>query len=82
METANSFNPNAQSAPELATAIDRWLAARKNAKAAPTEGNRHAYNATYYALGEACAHRYPEAANTPGAFEWYARGLAAPEVDE
>lgn len=82
MRNTDTRDRTVQSEPEPARAIDRWLAARKNAKAVPTEGNRHAYNATYYALGGAWAHRYPEAANTPGAFEWYLRGLAASETDE
>ena len=82
MDTAKSVNPAAQSAPELAASIDHWLAARKHAKALPGDRNRHAYNTAYYALGEAWARLHPEAANTPGAFECYLRGLCAPEADE
>lgn len=82
METDKTLDPIAPSAPALATAIDRWLAARRNATTAPTGENQHTYNATYYALGEAWAHRYPEAATMQGAFEWYLRGIAASETDE
>ena len=69
---------NTRPVPELEMAINRWLAARKHAKAVLSDDTQHAYNAAYYALGEAWAHRYPEAADTPGAFEEYLRGVCAP----
>lgn len=81
METADSFNTAAQSAPELAAAIDRWLAARGEYQKHASDENQHEYNATLFALGEVWAKRYSEAADTPGAFEWFRRGLIAPETD-
>lgn len=68
--------------PSLKTEIDRWLAARKTAKTVPSEETRHAYNATLFDLGAAWVERYPEGANAPGAFDWFRRGLIAPEADE
>lgn len=68
--------------PRLEASIDRWLAARNVYKMQPSDENQHNYNATYFALGEAFAQRYPEAAaNMPSAFDWYRRGLIAPEDD-
>ena len=55
-------------APHLATAIDRWLTARGEYKKRASDENQHAYNAAYFALGEAWVERYPEADNTPEAF--------------
>lgn len=68
--------------PNLETAIDHWLAARGEYKKEASDANQHAYNATYFALGEAFAERYPEAAHMPEAFEWFRRGLIAPEEDQ
>jgi hypothetical protein len=68
--------------PSLKTEIDHWLAARKNAEAVPSDRNQHAYNASLFALGEAWAEQYPESADTPDAFDWFRRGLIAPEFDE
>jgi hypothetical protein len=82
METAKNFTPDVQATRELATAIDRWVAARKNATAVLSDENRHAYNATLFALGEAFVERYPEAVEMPEIFQWYRRGLIAPEADE
>ena len=67
--------------PSLEAAIDRWLAARDAFKSQPTDENRNEYNATYFRLGVAFKARYPEAMNTPDAFEWYRRGLIAPEEE-
>jgi hypothetical protein len=67
--------------PSLEEAIDHWLAARDAFKSQPTDENRNEYNATYFGLGVAFNERYPEASDTPGAFEWYRRGLIAPEED-
>ena len=72
---------NARPVPELATAIADWLAARVEYKKQRRDETESEYNATYFALGTAWAERYPEAADTPGAFEWYRRGLIAPEED-
>jgi len=72
---------NARPVPDLATAIDNWLAARDNFKMQPTDEARDEYNATLFDLGAAWGERYPEATDTPDAFEWYRRGLIAPEED-
>ena len=70
---------NARSVPELATAIDHWLAARDVFKMQSSDENQHDYNATLYDLGVAWNERYPEATDTPDAFQWYRLGLIAPE---
>jgi hypothetical protein len=67
--------------PNLETAIENWLTARAEYKTQPSDESEYNYNATYFALGAAWAERYPEAADTPGAFEWFRRGLIAPEED-
>ena len=67
--------------PSLEDAIDQWLAARDNFKMKSTDESQHEYNATLYDLGAAWGERYPEDAYTPGAFEWYRRGLIAPEEE-
>jgi len=73
---------DARPVPELATAIDRWLAARNAYKMQRSDGSEYSYNARYFDLGAAFVERYPEAADTRGAFEWFRRGLIAPETDE
>jgi hypothetical protein len=67
--------------PSLEAAINHWLAARDNFKMQSTDEARHEYNSTYFALGVAFNERYPEDADVPRAFEWYRRGLIAPEED-
>ncbi len=67
--------------PTLEDAIDQWLAARDAFKSQPTDENRNEYNATYFGLGVAFNERFPEASDTPGAFEWYRRGLIAPDEE-
>jgi hypothetical protein len=67
--------------PSLEAAIDQWLAARDNFKMLSTDEALHEYNATYFALGVVFKARYPEAADTPEAFDWYRRGLIAPEEE-
>ena len=67
--------------PNLGTAIDRWLSARNAYKMEPSDESQNEYNATYFTLGVAWRERYPEAATTPEAFQWYRRGLIAPEDD-
>jgi hypothetical protein len=47
----------------------------------PSDENQHEYNATLFDLGAAWGERYPEATDTPGAFEWFRRGLIAPEAE-
>jgi hypothetical protein len=66
---------------EGVSAIDQWLAARDVFKIAPSDENQHEYNATLYDLGAAWGERYPEDADTPGAFEWFRRGLIAPKAE-
>ncbi len=68
--------------PSLEAAIDHWLAARDIFKTEPSDENQHDYNSTLYDLGAAWGERYTEDADTLGAFEWYRRGLIAPETDE
>ena len=68
--------------PPLEEAIDQWLAARDKFKMQSTDETQHEYNATLYDLGAAWGERYTEDADTPGAFEWYRRGLTTPEEDE
>ncbi len=72
---------NARPIPNLATAIDNWLAARDKFKVQPSDESQLEYNATLFDLGAAWGERYPDVADTPGAFEWYRRGLIAPEED-
>jgi hypothetical protein len=67
--------------PSLENAIDNWLAARDVFKMQPSDENRNEYNATYFGLGVAFNERYPEATDTPEAFEWYRRGLIAPDEE-
>ena len=70
-----------RSVPPLEEAIDNWLAARDVYKMQPSDENQHEYNATLFDLGAAWGERYPEATDTPGAFEWFRRGLIAPEAE-
>ena len=70
-----------RSVPPLEEAIDNWLAARDVYKMQPSDENQHEYNATLFDLGAAWGERYPEATDTPDAFEWYRRGLTAPEEE-
>jgi hypothetical protein len=65
--------------PELATAIDQWLAARDQFKIEPSDENLSDYDATLHDLGAAWNERYPDDADTPEAFQWYRLGLIAPE---
>ena len=82
MESNKNLNLNVRLMPNLETAIDRWLAARRDYKKQANDRNQHSYNAAYFVLGEEWVERYPEAADVPGAFEWFRRGLIAPEIDE
>lgn len=67
--------------PSLEAAIEKWLAARHNFIEQSTDENRHEYNGTLNDLGAAWGERYTEDADMPGAFEWYRRGLIAPEEE-
>lgn len=66
---------------ELATAIDRWLTVRGEYKKRASDENQHAYNAAYFALGEAWARRYPDAADVPGGFERFQSRLISLEKE-
>ncbi|MGA9069014.1 MAG: hypothetical protein WB424_02090 [Terracidiphilus sp.] len=72
---------NARPVPELATAIDQWLAARDNFKMQPSDENQHNYEATRNNLGVAWGERYPDASGSPKAFEWFCLGLIAAEEE-
>jgi len=64
---------------DLTTAIADWLTARGEYQKQASDDNQDAYNATYFALGEAWAELNPEAAGAPGGFESFRRILIAPE---
>jgi len=78
--TAN-LQLDVRTVPSLETAIDNWLGARDKFKIEPSDENQSDYNAMLNDLGAALGERYPEATNTPGAFDWFRRGLIAPEED-
>jgi len=67
----------ARSVPDLATAINNWLATRDNFKMLPSNENQRDYEATLNDLGAAWGKRYPEVAGMPEAFEWFCLGLIA-----
>jgi hypothetical protein len=67
--------------PGLETAIDQWLGARDAFKMQPSDETLYDYNATLSDLGAAWSERYSEDVHTPEAFQWYRRGLIAPEDD-
>lgn len=67
--------------PDLQTAINRWLAARTEYKKQGSDENQYAYNAAYFALGEAWAEQHPNAFDVPGGFERFQSRLIAPEED-
>jgi hypothetical protein len=67
--------------PSLDAAIDLWLAARDSFMMQPSDENQHDYEAALYDLAAAWGERYPEDTDMPGAFEWYRRGLIAPEEE-
>jgi len=81
MEIPENLILDVRQVPSLEAAIDLWLAARNAFKSQPTDENQNEYNATYFRLGVAFNERYPEATKTPGAFEWYRRGVIAPEEE-
>lgn len=72
---------NAQPVPELATAIEGWLAARDQFKIEPTDEHQSDYNATLFDLGAAFAERYPEAGDMPELSDWFRRCLIAPNQE-
>jgi hypothetical protein len=65
--------------PTLQVAIDRWLAVRTEYKKQASDENLHAYNAAYFALGEAWVERHPDAVDVPGGFERFQSRLISPE---
>jgi hypothetical protein len=81
MNRTASLQPDVRVVPDLEEAIDHWLAARDNFKMQSSDENQHEYNATLFDLGVAWGERYPEATGTPEAFQWYRRGLIAPEEE-
>jgi regulator of sigma D len=70
-----------QLVPRLEAATDQWLAARDKFKMEPSDEYQSDYEVTLNDLGAAWGERYPEATDTPDAFEWYRRGLTAPEEE-
>jgi hypothetical protein len=68
-----------QLVPSLEAATDQWLAARDKFKMEPSDEYQSDYEVTLNDLGAAWGERYPEATDTPDAFEWYRLGLIAPE---
>jgi hypothetical protein len=68
-----------QLVPRLEAATDQWLAARDKFKMEPSDEYQSDYEVTLNDLGAAWGERYPEATDTPDAFEWYRRGLIAAE---
>lgn len=81
MERPENLILDVRMVPSLETAIDQWLAARDQFTIEPTDKNLSDYNATLHDLGAALGERYPEDADMPGAFDWYRRGLIAPEEE-
>jgi len=82
MKQPDNLHVDACPVPDLAIAIDQWLAARDNFKMQSTDETRHDYEATLWNLGAAWKGRYPEGTDTPEAFHWFRRGLIAPEEDQ
>lgn len=72
---------NVRLLPNLESAIDRWLAARREYKKQASAESQYRYNETYFVLGAVWAERYPDAANLPGAFDSFRRGLISPEEE-
>ena len=81
MAQPESLHPIVCPVPPLETAVTEWLTARAKYKAHRSDESELIYNATFFALGTAFCERYPESANTPGALDWFRRGLIAPEDD-
>lgn len=81
MNRTASLQLDVRQVPSLETAIDQWLAARDQFKIEPSDENLSDYNATLHDLGAALGERYPEDVDTPGAFDWFRRGLIAPEEE-
>jgi hypothetical protein len=81
MEIPENLYLDVRLVPPLEEAIDHWLGARDKFKIEPSDENQHDYNSTLYDLGAAWGERYPGDADTPEAFEWYRRGLIAPEEE-
>lgn len=82
MEQPDNLHMCVHPVADLATAIDRWLAAHGDYKKRASDESEYNYNAAYFALGEAWARSCPEAAVELGAFERFRRGLIAPGEEE
>jgi hypothetical protein len=81
MKHIASFQLDVRIAPSLGKAISQWLDARDSFKIQPSDVSQREYEATLNNLGVVWGELYPEGADTPGAFEWYRRGLIAPDAD-
>ena len=81
MKSNGNLQLDVQLIPSLEAATDQWLAARDKFKMEPSDESQRDYEATLYDLGAAWGERYPEDADSPEAFQWYRRGLIAPEED-
>jgi hypothetical protein len=79
MQRSESLNPDVHRVPSLETAIDRWLTARNEYKKQASDENQYAYNAAYFALGEAWAEQHPDTVDVPGGFERFQSRLIEPE---
>jgi hypothetical protein len=79
MKSNEELSLDVRLVPSLETAIDHLLAARDSFKMQPSDVSQRDYEATLFDLGAAWGERYPEVADTPEAFQWYRRGLIAPE---
>jgi hypothetical protein len=80
MEQPEHLHIDVRPLPSLEGAIDRWLAARKTPK--PLRPTKISTSTTRpCSPWSGVAERFTEAADTPGAFEWFRRGLIAPEEE-
>jgi hypothetical protein len=79
MKSNGNLRLDVRLVPSLEEAIDQWLSARDNFKMQPNHECQRGYEATLNDLWVAWGEQYPEVADTPEAFEWYRRGLIAPE---
>lgn len=82
MNPENLHIINCRPVSALATAIDNWLAARGEYIKQASDEEQNAYNAAYFALGEAWAELYAEGADVPNGLEGFQCGLISPKMDE
>jgi hypothetical protein len=81
MKSNKELRLDVQLMPRLESSIHRWLTARATYKAQSSVEQQHEYTATLFDLGAAWGEHYPDAVDTPGAFELYRHGLIAPEEE-